>query len=288
MDSKRIDALARALALRLSRRGTFQVGAGAVGAALLGRATAADTAVPPDRYLVIRQYQLTSDLSRVTPLLPALTGVMAKTNGVVTYSVVDAGNGTMFTVGVFVSKAAADAAIPVETRWIQQDAAALLSESPPVGSGKVLAYFNGGVDCPCDPTRPGACGQDTLVCCAGAGAGTGTCAPKAVGCAALATPVSPATPAGTETAAATTPVATEAPPATAPAAPPVGTAPPKAAGTSPAIPQETSPASDGCCVQFCLGKPAGRDQQLCQEDCLAGRYEGVCTGTTPGTPATSG
>jgi hypothetical protein len=78
--------------------------------------------------------------------------------------------------------------------------------------------------------------------------------------------------------------ATEAPPATVPAGPPTDVA--TAAGsTAPAAPSETPSAADDCCAQFCLGKPAGYDRQQCQDDCLTGKYEGVCTGAAPATPA---
>lgn len=272
MDGSRFDAMAKALAARVDRRWTLRGGTALAASALGLAGPRRDAAAAPtiDRYTTVRWYAAAGQPADWAKALAGLRSAVAKAKGFIDYSVVDAGGGTLLTIGVFTGKTAADAAAKVEADWIAKHGAKVLPKPPQIGAGPVILHAGLGVGCPCTTAVENACGSPRLVCCAGAGSppgGPGLCLDADVGCGPIATP---------------TPTATAAPQCAADAA----ACPDGCGGSS---------ACAGCCSGWCRSDGTCGAQNACvsgpggtctaNEDCCVGKCgSGVCYCIDPSRP----
>ncbi len=189
MDAERFDRWTKLLGQRVRRRTALSgAAAGLAFAAGLGRQRVDATPLPASaRYVMIRSYATSATVADVVAKLSDFAAQARVTQGVVAYRIVDAGPGTIMTILLGTTQHTTGLLAKAERAWIQANLADLLPQPPVVTGGPVALHAESGIGCICDPSSPGSCGADRLLCCPVSNGG-GICADSRADCTAPASP----------------------------------------------------------------------------------------------------
>jgi hypothetical protein len=94
----------------------------------------------PNSYASVRRYEGVKDVKETGKRAAAgFVPIVSKIAGFQSYMLIDGGNGTVVTVSVFASQAAAEESAKAAAGWVKQNLAALVPNPPQVTAGTVIA-----------------------------------------------------------------------------------------------------------------------------------------------------
>jgi quinol monooxygenase YgiN len=93
-------------------------------------------------YIAVRRYKIKSGSidESIRSVSEDFMPLISQAPGFIAYYVVDAGNGTVFSVSIFQDQAGADESTRAAADWVRQHLAALVEGPPEITAGEVKTY----------------------------------------------------------------------------------------------------------------------------------------------------